>query len=85
MKMKWFQVERLVGVFDKKTDRYIRTYKLSPFNLKEVQKIFGQEPGNLMYYCYPITEREAPYFRKKYGLRFHFKKHEYFLECVRRK
>lgn len=83
MKMKWFRVRRVILVFSKETDELVHRYELSNFKLKEVQKVFGQEPGDLMYYVYRITEKEAPYFRKKYGRRFHFKKYEYCLECER--
>ncbi len=83
MKMKWFRVRRLLRVFDKNSDKHIRSYELPHFNLKEVQKVFGQEIGDLMYYVYPITEKEAPYFRKKYGRRFYFKRCDYFLDCER--
>jgi hypothetical protein len=85
MKMKWFPVRRVMLVFNKETDVLVRRYELSSFKLKEIQRVFNQEPGDLMYYVYRITENEAPYFRKKYGRRFHFKKYEYCLECERKK
>ncbi len=81
--MKWFRVRRMLRVFDKKSDKHIRSIELPNFNLKEVQKVFGQEVGDLMYYVYTITEKEAPYFRKEYGYRFHLKKYEYCLDCER--
>jgi hypothetical protein len=83
MKMKWFRVRRLLRVFDKNSDKHISSHELPHFKLKEMQKVFGQEVGDLMYYVYPITEKEAFYFRKKYGRRFHFRKYEYFLDCER--
>ena len=83
MKMKWFPVRRMLRVFDKKSDKHIRSFELPNFSLKEVQKVFGQEVGDLMYFVYTITDKEVPYFRKKYGYRFHFKKYEYCLDCER--
>lgn len=73
------RVRRLLSVFDKKTEKLIRDYELKNVNLSKMQKVFNQDPTDPMYYCYQITEKEAPYFRKKYGRRFHFKKREYFL------
>lgn len=84
MKMKWFRVRRILYTFKKDSGKLVRQYELPHFNLREIQKLFAQQPGDLMYYSYPITKKEAPYFRKKYGKRFHFKKHEYFLDCERK-
>ncbi len=82
--MKRYRVRRVMLVFRRDTDALVRRHQLPHFNLKEIKKLFGQPPGDfLMYYSYPITKNEAPYFRKKYGRRFHFKKNEYFLDCER--
>ena len=74
------RVRRLVSAYDKKTDKFVRDYELTNLNVNEVQKLFNQNSGDPMYYCYCITEKEAPYFRKKYGYRFYFSKWVYFLE-----
>lgn len=62
------------------TEKFIRADELTSLNLKEVQKLFNQASDDPMYYAYQITEKQAPYFRTKYGRRFHFRKREYFLE-----
>jgi len=74
------RVRRLIYVFEKKTEKFIRAYELTSFNLKEVQKVFNQKSKDPMFYAYQITEKEAPYFRRKFGRRFHFRKREYFLD-----
>lgn len=74
------KVRRLLSVYDKKTEKHVRDYELITFKLKEIQKLFNQSSNDPMYYCYRITEKVAPYFRKKYGRHFHFRKREYFLE-----
>ena len=74
------RVRRLIYVFDKKTEKFVCSYELANFNLKEVQTLFNQKSEAPMYYAYKITEKEASYFRKKYGRRFHFRKREYFLD-----
>lgn len=76
------KIRRLISVYDKKTEKHVCNYELAGFKLKEVQILFNQPPNDPMYYCYNITKKEAQYFRKKYGRRFHFRKREYFLETV---
>ena len=83
MKEKRFKVRRLLLAFSKKTDALVHKYELRNFKLKEAQKLFGEEPWDPMYCSYVITEKEAPYFRTKYGRRFNFKKYEYCLDCER--
>lgn len=77
------RIRRLLAAYDKKTEKHICDYELTSFRIKEVQKVFNQPPNDPMYYCYHVTENEAPYFRKKYGRRFYFKKRQYFLETAK--
>lgn len=74
------RVRRLIYVFEKKNEKFVRAYELTRFNLKEVQKVFNQKSEDPMYFAYQITEKEAHYFRQKYSRRFHFRKLEYFLD-----
>lgn len=74
------RIRRVIYVFEKKSEEFVRSYELKNFKLSEVQKLFNQKSGDPMYYAYRITEKEAGYFRKKYSRRFHFKKREYFLD-----
>lgn len=80
--MKTYRVKRYIFVFNKNSDALIRSYEITRLNLNEIRRLFRQKPRDPMYYCYPITEKEAPYFQKKYGNRFYFKKYVYFLDCA---
>jgi len=72
------RTRRFIYIFEKRSDKFVRSFELKTFDLEELQKLFKQKSGDPMCYDYQITEKEAPHFRKKYGCRFHFGKREYF-------
>ena len=75
-------LERLITIFDNKTELLIKEIVITP-NFSLLKRKYKEELNTdpLLYYEYEIKEDDVEFYEKLIDINFEFDKYSYFLSC----
>ena len=75
------QVHRVLRWFDRVSDELVGSAPILGVKLVDLQRMFGVEPDNPMYDCYPVTPTQASQIQACVDAPILLDKYDYFVEA----
>ena len=72
---------RMIRWYEKEGNQLIGELSLPNIELAELQKLFQENPNNLMFEGYAIGPRQADYFQQKVKQKLNLDEYDYFIDC----